>query len=239
MPQIKNNINEIFHIRNETETSADLYFYGDIVSDRWSAWSDEDQYPEAIQQLLKGQEGKDLNIYINSGGGDVFAGMAIYNIIKRHIGFKTVYVDGLAASIASVIAMAGDKLVMPKNAFLMIHKPWSFVIGNANDMLKEIELLNAIEQSIVNIYAEHLADNVDTETIAKMVDAETWLTGEQAAEYFSVDVAAEKQIAACTNARFKNQPKNLVVVTTEREKNLSAKSSKIKSLCISGILKGE
>ena len=100
-------------------------------------------------------------------------------------------------------------------------------------------MLNAIEQSIVNIYAEHLADNVDTETIAKMVDAETWLTGEQAAEYFSVDVAAEKQIAACTNARFKNQPKNLVVVTTEREKNLSAKSSKIKSLCISGILKGE
>ena len=61
--------------------------------------------------------------------------------------------------------MAGDKLVMPKNAFLMIHKPWSYVVGNANDMLKEIELLNAIEQSIVSIYKEHLAANVDTETM--------------------------------------------------------------------------
>lgn len=161
MPQIKNNISEIFRIRNETKTSADLYFYGDIVSDHWSAWSNEDQYPENIQQLLKGQEGKALNIYINSGGGDVFAGMAIYNIIKRHQGYKTVYIDGLAASIASVIAMAGDKLIIPKNAFMMIHKPWTVAIGNANDLVKEIELLNTIEQSIVNVYAENLAEGVD------------------------------------------------------------------------------
>lgn len=239
MPQIKNNISEIFRIRNETKTSADLYFYGDIVSDHWSAWSNEDQYPENIQQLLKGQEGKALNIYINSGGGDVFAGMAIYNIIKRHQGYKTVYIDGLAASIASVIAMAGDKLIIPKNAFMMIHKPWTVAIGNANDLVKEIELLNTIEQSIVNVYAENLAEGVDIETIEKMVDEETWLTGEQAAEYFDIDVAVEKQIAACTNTHFKNQPKNLIVMTSEKEKSLSAKSSKIKSLCISGILKGE
>ncbi|WP_330594436.1 Clp protease ClpP, partial [Clostridioides difficile] len=70
-----------------------------------------------------------MNIYINSGGGSVFAGMAIYNMLKRHEGFKTVYVDGIAASIASVIALAGDRVVIPQNAYFMIHKPWIGLCG--------------------------------------------------------------------------------------------------------------
>ena len=93
-------------IKNMTDVSADLYFYGDIVSDWWGAWQNEDQYPDAIKNFLSQAEGKDLNVYVNSGGGSVFAGMAIYNMIKRH-GEKNkvkVYVDGLAGSIASVIA---------------------------------------------------------------------------------------------------------------------------------------
>ena len=96
-------------IKNMTDVSADLYFYGDIVSDWWGAWQNEDQYPDAIKNFLSQAEGKDLNVYVNSGGGSVFAGMAIYNMIKRH-GEKNkvkVYVDGLAGSIASVIAFAG------------------------------------------------------------------------------------------------------------------------------------
>ncbi len=99
-----------FEIRNETQTSADLYFYGDIVSDWWGAWQNEDQYPEAVKNFLSEQEGKSLNIYINSGGGSVFAGIAIYNMIKRFAEKNTVqvYVDGLAGSIASVIAFAGN-----------------------------------------------------------------------------------------------------------------------------------
>ena len=72
-----------FEVKNETATSADLYFYGDIVSDWWGAWQEEDQYPEAIKNFLSGQQGKSLNIYINSGGGSVFAGIAIYNMIRR------------------------------------------------------------------------------------------------------------------------------------------------------------
>lgn len=79
MPTLKG-----FTFKNQTETSADLYFYGDIVSDWWGAWQDEDQYPDAIKNFLSEQEGKDLNVYVNSGGGSVFAGIAIYNMIKRH-----------------------------------------------------------------------------------------------------------------------------------------------------------
>lgn len=106
-------------IKNMTDVSADLYFYGDIVSDWWGAWQNEDQYPDAIKNFLSQAEGKDLNVYVNSGGGSVFAGMAIYNMIKRH-GEKNkvkVYVDGLAGSIASVIAFAGtEPPEIPSNA---------------------------------------------------------------------------------------------------------------------------
>ena len=132
----QDNLKQFLTVKNETLTSADLYFYGDIVSDWWGAWTDADQYPEAIRDFLKEQDGKALNIYINSGGGSVFAGLAIYNMLLRHKGFKTVYVDGMAASIASVIALAGDRVIIPKNAFIMIHKPWSWCDGNATDSAK-------------------------------------------------------------------------------------------------------
>ncbi len=116
---------DFFKIKNKTDTSADLYFYGDIVSDSWqSYWTEEDRCPEDIREFLNDIEDHvDLNIYVNSGGGSVFGGLAIYNMLKRHKGYKTVYVDGIAASIASVIALAGDRVIVPSNAFIMIHKP--------------------------------------------------------------------------------------------------------------------
>lgn len=87
-----------FEFKNETETSADLYFYGDITSDYWGAWQSEDQYPESIKNFLSEHAGKDINIFINSGGGSVFAGIAIYNMLRRHAlkNSVKVTVDGLA-----------------------------------------------------------------------------------------------------------------------------------------------
>ena len=235
------NINEVFQIKNQSENSADVYFYGDIVADSWDAWCDEDQYPENVKNLLSGCQDKNLNIYINSGGGSVFAGIAIYNILKRHSGKKTVYVDGIAASIASVIALAGDEIIIPKNAFFMIHKPWTMCIGNADDLRKEIEVLDTIEQSMLFVYEEHLREEVDIKTVAKLMDAETWLTGEQAAEYFNVTVGDEKQIAACADmSRFKNAPDALKhkQQTKANARLVDKKLSQIKSLCISGMTKG-
>ena len=120
---MKNNLKNILEIKSYTDTSCDLYFYGDIV-DSWNgAWDDTDQYPEAIKSFLDEAKGKNINIFINSGGGSVMSGMAIYNMLKRHKGYKTVYVDGLAGSIASVIALAGDKIVIPKNAVETYNAP--------------------------------------------------------------------------------------------------------------------
>lgn len=211
-------------IKNQTDTTADLYFYGDIVSNWRGAWDDTDQYPEAIRDFLKGQEGKDLNIYINSGGGSVFAGMAIYNMLKRHKGHKTVYVDGLAASIASIIALAGDKIIIPSNAFLMIHKPWSWGMGNSNDFRKMADDLDAIQKGIMNVYEDNLVDGVEMAEIEKMVDEETWLNGNEASKYFSkIEVSEENNAAACASDYFKNY-KNIPshfnkVLTPSKSKN--------------------
>lgn len=195
MPKIFN----CFEVKNETENNADLYFYGDIVSDWWGAWQDEDQYPNAVKDFLTAQAGKDLNIYINSGGGSVFAGIAIYNMIQRHAAKNKVqvYVDGLAGSIASVIAFAGSEPPkIPSNAFFMIHNPWSYGEGNAAELRKMADDLDEIAIGMLNIYGKHLKDDVSIDTVKELMDAETWLNGEEAAKYFNVEVTDAKEYAA-------------------------------------------
>ncbi|AIW83127.1 clp protease family protein [Bacillus mycoides] len=204
-------------IKNQTDDSASLYFYGDIVSSWWGAWDDEDQYPENVRKVLDEVKGKNLNIYINSGGGSVFAGMAIYNMIKRHQGMKTVHVDGLAGSIASIIALAGDKLIVPSNAYLMIHKPWSGAYGNAKELRKMAEDLDAIEEGIINVYKENLKDGVDIEVIREMVQNETWLNGLKASEYFDIEVAEENTAVACVSECFKDYKNTPQAFTKQRE----------------------
>ena len=236
---VKDNLNELLKVKNETDSSAELYFYGDIVSDWEGGWSSEDQYPKAIRDFLKNSEGKDLNIYINSGGGSVFAGMAIYNMLKRHSGKKTVHVDGIAASIASVIALAGDVIVIPANAYLMIHKPFAPCIGNSDEMLKMAANLEAIEDGIINVYKEHLRDGADIEEIRQMVQAETWLTGDEAAKYFDITTAAPKEYAACISgeARFKNTPEK-VIKSAQAAFDTADIAEKIKRVEIGSIMKG-
>lgn len=188
-----------FEIKNETESTADLYFYGDIVSDWLGAWQQEDQYPEAIKNFLNKQSGKDLNIYINSGGGSVFAGIAIYNMIRRHAAKNKVqiHIDGLAGSIASIIAFAGSEPPkIPSNAFFMIHNPWSYTEGNAAELRKMADDLDEIAVGMLNIYGENLKEGVSVDEIKKLMDAETWLNGETAANYFNVETTDAKEYAA-------------------------------------------
>lgn len=177
-------------IKNMTDTAADLYFYGDIVSDWWGAWQDEDQYPDAIKNFLNGCAGKDLNIYVNSGGGSVFAGIAIYNMIKRHAKNQKVkvHVDGLAGSIASLIPFAGsEKPEIPSNAFLFIHNPWTSVEGNAQVLRKTADDLDQIREGIVNIYMDNVKEGVTRDAITEMMEKETWLSGAEAKEYFDIE----------------------------------------------------
>lgn len=185
--------------------NSSIRFDGDIVDSDWDKWNDTDSCPSDVLEALNGLSG-DLDIYINSGGGSVFSGMSIYNILNRYAGgTKTVYVDGLAGSIASVIAMAGDKIVMPKNSFLMIHKPLCMVGGNANDFRKMADTLDTIEQGIINVYATKLKDGANIDDIKSMVNNETWLTGEQAQQYFNIEVSeANNAIAFIRKNDFQN-----------------------------------
>ena len=210
---MKNNLKNMLEIKNFTDTTCDLYFYGDIVDSWLGAFDDMDQYPEAIKNFLDEAKDKNINIYINSGGGSVFAGMAIYNMLKRHKGYKTVYVDGLAGSIASVIALAGDKIVIPKNAYFMIHKPWCSSAGNSNDFREMANTLDKVEQGILNVYKDNLASEILYDEVVEMVNNETWLTGEEASKYFAnVEIVEPLQLVACTSdlySKYNNIPKDI------------------------------
>ena len=126
------------------EKTGELTLYGEISNETW--WGDEVTPKEFKSDLDNLGEIDTLNIYINSPGGDVFAGQTIYSILKRHKAHKNVYIDGLAASIASVIAMAGNTIFMPKNAMMMIHNPWTVGMGNADEFRKLAEDLDKIRE---------------------------------------------------------------------------------------------
>lgn len=202
-------------IKNQTEEKAELYFYGDIVSSTWqSYWYEEDKCPQDITDFLKELDNsKAVDIFINSGGGSVHGGLAIYNILKRHQGEKTVYIDGIAASIASVIAMAGDKVIIPSNAQFMIHKPLTWCGGNADDFRKTADILDTCQKSIMSIYMDNVKEGVTEEKISEMINEETWLTGDEATQYFDFEVEEQSDVVACTSEyfdKYNKTPKNIL-----------------------------
>ena len=229
MKNRKDNLKDFLQIKNQTDTSADLYFYGDIVSSWWGAWEDADQYPEKVKNFLDEAKGKDLNIYVNSGGGSVFAGMAIYNMIKRHKGNKTVYIDGLAGSIASVIALAGDKVVIPSNAYMMIHKPWTYTYGNSNELREQANVLDTIEEGIMNVYKDNLKDGVDIEEVRELVNEETWLTGEDAIKYFNIELSETIDVVACASDFYDKYNKVPNTISNKLKNKESSKDKEIKN----------
>ncbi len=209
----KNNASFRCWVKNKTDTSADLYFYGDIVSDKAYKWSSDDKCPtDVIEALNECGDVDKLNIYINSCGGNVFAGNAIYNRLRSHTAHKTVFIDGVAASIASVIALAGDEIVMPENSYIMIHKAWTYAVGNSDDLRASADRLEQIEQSIVTTYNSHTKEDVNEEKIKSLMAAETWFSAAEASEFFNdVTVVEETSAVACiSNMEYKNIPQGAV-----------------------------
>jgi membrane-bound ClpP family serine protease len=125
-------------------------------------------------------------MHINSGGGSVFAGMAIYNLLRNYEGEVVTYVDGRAASIASVIALAGDKIIMRTGSCMMIHKPAYCLWGayNADDFRKLADDLDEIQKAIMQVYRENKAKDADINEIENMVNEETWMTSEEVIKHF-------------------------------------------------------
>ena len=126
---------------------------------------------------VKRYKGQHIHLRINSVGGSVIEGAAIYNSLRRHKGGLTVHVDGLAASMASVIAMAGEEVYIADNAMLMVHNPWSMTMGDADDLRKEADVLDKLKATLVNAYVRKTG--METEDIAQMMDEETWLNATQ------------------------------------------------------------
>lgn len=153
---------------------ADVFIYGDIGS--WSDGLTANDFAREVVALDVGN----LNVRLNSGGGSVFEGQAIYNTLSQHKARVTVTIDGVAASIASVIAMAGDEIRITEGSHIMVHKPWSMAMGDADSMRKEAEVLDSLESGIIDIYAARTGKN--TKQLTDWVSAETWFKGQAAVD---------------------------------------------------------
>lgn len=182
------------------EETADLYMYGDISNSSW--WGDEVTPKLFKDDLDKVGENATLTCYINSDGGDVFAGQAIRSMIARKkCKQKIAYVDGLAASIASVILTGFEKVVMPRNAMQMVHNPWTIQLGNASDMRKMADDLDQIGESLIAAYKEKTG--LDDEKIKEIMDNETWLTAEECVQLgFADEIEESKKVAASLDGAF-------------------------------------
>lgn len=191
---------------------AEIFIYSDIGYDWWEDKSTAQLFAEELKNL---GDVSSIDLHINSNGGDVFDGQAIHSLIKNHKGFVTAYIDGLAASIATVIAMGADKVIMPKNAMMMIHNAWTGLYGNANDLRKMADDLDHINDTIVHTYLAKVKDKTDEATIRDLMDKESWLNAEECLSLGLCDEVSEPvKMAACLTKeqahKFKNAPKELI-----------------------------
>ena len=157
------------HKASDGETEVEVSIYDEIGFGGVTA--------KDFMAEVKKLKGQHIHLRINSVGGSVIEGAAIYNALRRHKGGLTVHVDGLAASMASVIAMAGEEVFIADNAMLMIHNPWSMTMGDADDLRKEADVLDKLKNTLVNAYARKTG--MEAEDIAAMMDEETWLNATQ------------------------------------------------------------
>lgn len=182
---------------------AEIYLY-DVIGDPWDGTTAK-TFSEDMKKIADATQ---LDIYINSPGGSVFDGIAIYNQIRRHRAEKNVHIDGLAASIASVVAMAGDTIEMASNAMMMIHDPWALAIGTAEDMRKMADTLDRTRDTIRDTYVARTGR--DVADIQDMMAEETWFGAEEAVEMgFADSMADEVPIAAMSKfdlSSFKHPP---------------------------------
>ena len=194
--------NKYFDIKAQAE-KTDVYLYGFIGNSIW----DEINPKDLIDQLSE-IKSKTIDVHINSEGGSVYGGNAIYNALKNHDAFIRVHIEGLAASMASIIALAGDEVYMAENAIYMIHNPWSWGEGDANDFRKKADQLDQAKQTLLNVYERK--SEQDRDVISQMMDDETWMTAEEAkgfgfVDYISDDVDLAASIKQIDSESLKNR----------------------------------
>ena len=172
---------------------GEVWIYEMIGEDFWSGGG---VTAKNFQKELSALKVSQIDLHINSPGGDVFDGITIYNLIKNHPAEVTTYIDGLAASIASIIALAGNKVIMAENALFMIHNPMGHTQGTAEDMRKTADILDKVAETLIGTYVSKTGST--DAFIEALLDAETWMTADEALEAGFIDeIGAEMDMAAC------------------------------------------
>ena len=186
-----------YNIQSKTSNKVvDVYIFDEIGAFGMNAQSFIDE--------IKGFKNTPLNLHINCVGGDVFEGMAIYNVLKKRTAETTVYIEGIAASMGSVVALAADKVVMAENSLFMIHNAWGGAMGEAKELKKTANLLEKISNEIADIYIKKT--NLPYDKVKEMMDEETWLNADEAFELGFVDSISDaiKVAAKYDVSKFKN-----------------------------------
>jgi len=181
------------------DTTISLF---DVIGE--DGWSGGGVTANRISAALRSIGNKDITVRINSPGGDMFEGIAIYNLLRAHSAKVTVQVLGWAASAASIIAMAGDDIRMGLGSFMMVHNAWGVVIGNRHDMREAATLFDQFDAALADIY--EVRTGMERADIEQLMDAETFMSSEQAVEYGFADVVDDAQIHAETNASAQVRP---------------------------------
>lgn len=197
--------------------AVDLYIYDDVEGDGQDWWTGEtvpsDTSANTIkQQLDDAGNVQQINVFINSYGGEVKEGLGIYNLLKRNPAQKTAYIDGFACSIASVIPMACDKIIMGTNTLMMIHHASMGVFGNSDDIRKAANDLDVIDKASCSSYLTKAGDKLDEATLNQLLDAQTWLNAEQCLQYGLCDEIAGKEdpTIAAAKQRYKQSIKDQI-----------------------------
>ncbi|TXR66941.1 head maturation protease, ClpP-related [Bacillus sp. AR18-7] len=196
IPKIKNRF-EVLNSANTEET--DLYMYGSISAYSWYDGISSSK----VREQLKNVTAKTINVHINSGGGDVFESIAISNLLKNHSATIVVHIDGLAASGASVIAMAADKIVMPKNTMMMIHKAWTYAAGNAEGLRKVADRLDKIDNAVTESYTSRFVG--EKSELESLLAEETWLTAEECKTFGFCDEISDEIVIPEDNEEDDNE----------------------------------
>ena len=227
-------------LEDENQENAELYIYGDIVDYSW--WED-DVSANDIRKKLDETTAKTINVHINSLGGDTYTGIAIYNLLrmKSKSAKIIVYVDAIAASAASIIAMAGDEIKMPSNTLMMIHNCWTFGIGNSKELRKTAEDMDKIMDAVIQCYLSKV--KISEEEVRQLLDDETYLTAQEAYDKgfcneileLNEDKATQQNalsslVKIVKNAKEKNKTVTLnetnIIVSNKIEKEIKKESEK-------------
>ena len=195
--------------------AADVYIFDEIGAFGINA--------QSFISEIKDYKGTPLNVHLNCVGGDVFEGMAIYNVLKKRSARTTVYIEGIAASMGSVVALAADEVIMAENSLFMIHNAWGGAMGEADDLKKTADVLEKISNEIASIYVKKT--NLPLNKVKEMMDEETWLNAQEALDLGFINSISDaiKVAAKYDVSKFKN-------ITNEEIKNklsINLKSKKM------------